>query len=113
MLIAREFTFAAAHRLPSYKGKCENLHGHTYKVRVTVKGEINKEGIAFDFSELKNIVENEIIRFLDHVYLNDIISVPTCENIALWIWEKLKDSLSLYEIRVWESSDTFVILRSG
>jgi len=111
MLISREFSFSAAHNLPSYKGKCEKLHGHTYRVRVTVKGEIGEDGLAFDFVELKEIVESKVISILDHSYLNEIIPVASCENIALWIWQKLKDVLTLYEVRVWESDDTFVSLR--
>ncbi len=113
MLVSREFTFSAAHHLPSYKGKCEKLHGHTYRVRITVKGEVDKDGLAFDFAELKEIVGEKVINVLDHSYLNEIIPVASCENIALWVWQKLKGTLPLYEVRVWESDKTFVSLREG
>ncbi len=111
MLVSREFVFSSAHNLPRYRGKCENLHGHTYRLRITVEGEVDEEGLAFDFRELKEIVNREIIQALDHTYLNEIISPPSCENIALWIWEKLKGILPLKEVRVWESPDTFVTVR--
>ncbi|HEX67593.1 MAG TPA: 6-carboxytetrahydropterin synthase QueD [bacterium] len=113
MLVSREFLLASAHNLPSYRGKCEKIHGHTYKLRITVEGEINEEGLAFDFKKLKEIVEEKVIKILDHTYLNEIIPVPSCENIAIWVWERLKDSLPLVEVRVWESPDTFVTLRIG
>ncbi len=108
MLVSREFSFSAAHNLPSYRGKCEKLHGHTYRIRVTVEGEVNKEGIVFDFAQLKREVEEKVLKVLDHSYLNEIIYPPSAENIALWVWKRLKDSLPLKEVRVYESPDTFV-----
>lgn len=55
MKIAKEFTFDSAHFLKDYHGKCERMHGHTYKMRVTVEGEIQKNGLVMDFSEIKKI----------------------------------------------------------
>lgn len=111
MVLCKEFQFDAAHSLPGYKGKCKNLHGHTYKIRVCIKGPVNKEGFVIDFSELKDIVTKKVLDILDHTYLNDIIKQPTAENTAIWIWAQLKDSLPLHEIWVWETPSSFVIFR--
>ncbi|HEY8540813.1 MAG TPA: 6-carboxytetrahydropterin synthase QueD [Pseudothermotoga sp.] len=116
MFISRDFKFDAAHKLERYHGKCESLHGHTYKLRVTLRGEPNEEGMIIDFLELKDVVKSEILDQLDHSYLNEIIDQPTAENIARWIWNKLKikfmnERYTLYEITVWESEDTFVTYR--
>jgi len=111
MLVTKEFEFDAAHRLINYRGKCENLHGHRWKVQVTLKAPLQKDGIAFDFVELKKIVEEKVIKKLDHTYLNDLLPQPSTENIALWIWERLKEELPLYEVKVWESPTSFVTYR--
>jgi len=111
MLVTKEFEFDAAHRLINYRGKCENLHGHRWKVQVTLKASLQKDGIAFDFVELKKIVEEKVIKKLDHTYLNDLLPQPSTENIALWIWERLKEELPLYEVKVWESPTSFVTYR--
>jgi len=110
MLVSKEFSFDAAHNLINYKGKCERLHGHRWKVRVTVKAPVNKNGIAYDFIKLGSIVKKRVISKLDHTYLNDLLPQPSTENITLWIWEKLK-GLPLYEIKVWESSTSSVTYR--
>ncbi|MBC7189751.1 6-carboxytetrahydropterin synthase QueD [Candidatus Aerophobetes bacterium] len=110
MLVAREFEFDAAHKLVNYKGKCENIHGHRWKIQVVIEAPVGEDGIAFDFVKLKQIVEERVISRLDHTYLNDIFSQPSTENIALWIWDKLKD-LPLYEVKVWESPTSWVIYK--
>jgi len=89
--VTKEFTFDAAHHLTKYYGKCERLHGHTYKLRVTVNGEIQENGMVIDFVILKRIVKKHILKHLDHHNLNEIIENPTAENIAQWIWNKLED----------------------
>ncbi|MGB9711040.1 MAG: 6-carboxytetrahydropterin synthase QueD [Thermodesulfovibrio sp.] len=104
--------FDAAHQLRGYKGKCENIHGHNWKVEVEVIAEnLNEIGIAIDFKELKGITE-EIISRLDHSFINQISPFteinPSSENIARWIYMSLKDKLSkvpvkLYSVTVWES----------
>ncbi|MEN3007650.1 6-carboxytetrahydropterin synthase QueD [Pseudothermotoga sp.] len=116
--LSREFTFDAAHRLESYRGKCENLHGHTYRVRVTVFGDVDEEGMVIDFVELKKIVNEKVLSLLDHKYLNQIIPQPTAENIAKWIWDQLQPVLRtekrrLYEVTVWETADSFVTYRGA
>lgn len=116
MLLTKDFTFDAAHNLINYHGKCERLHGHTYKLRVIVEGTPDSEGMIIDFIELKALVKERILSRLDHSYINEIISQPSAENIALWIWDELEESVkrencSLYEIHVWETADSRVILR--
>lgn len=96
--------FSAAHHLKDYKGKCANIHGHTWKVSVWVKGDenqLNNIGLLWDFNNL-----NKILHELDHNDLNNIINVnPSVENIAKYIYNKIKqDSPHLdFRVRVYES----------
>lgn len=105
-------TFAAAHQLRGYKGKCEQLHGHNWKVQVHVVAEkLNDIDIAIDFHDLKELL-NEVIAPLDHSFLNDIFPFteknPSSENIAKWIYDSLNKKLSNEQVQVsavtvWES----------
>jgi 6-pyruvoyltetrahydropterin/6-carboxytetrahydropterin synthase len=85
-------TFSAGHALRGYKGKCENPHGHNYKVRVTLEGaELDSIGLLFDFVHLKKILHS-VIDGMDHKYLNDqtpfdVIN-PSAENIAQYIYDE-------------------------
>ncbi len=107
-----ETNFSAAHQLRGYKGKCEELHGHNWKVQVHVNAErLNEIDIAIDFHELKNFT-NEIISQLDHKFLNEVFPFternPSSENIARWIYESLKKKINDGNVRVsavtvWES----------
>ncbi len=114
--IEREFWFDAAHRVVDYSGKCENLHGHTYKLVVTVSGDIKSNGMVLDFAILKRIVEEKIINFLDHKYLNDLFENPTTELIASWIYNTLTAELKkldckVYKITLFEGHNNRVIVR--
>ena len=114
MLLKKDFTFDAAHNLVKYHGKCERLHGHTYRMSVTIKGDPDEEGMIADFTDVKKIVEGEIISKFDHAYLNDIFEQPSAENIARFVFEKLDGLLkgpnfSLHEVRIWESPASSVI----
>lgn len=114
--VTKEFTFDAAHNLVKYHGKCEKLHGHTYKFHVTVTGEPDSEDMVIDFIELKKIVKSRVVDLLDHSYLNETISQPTAENIARWIFGQLAEDLKnpryeLYEIKVWETPTSFATYR--
>lgn len=91
MLVTKEFKFDAAHYLTKYHGKCERLHGHTYKLQVTVEGPIQENGLVLDFVVLKNIVKEQVLSKLDHQNLNEIFDNPTSEHIAIWIWHRLVD----------------------
>ena len=111
--VSVEHTFAAGHALRNYRGKCENVHGHNYRVQVLVRGEkLDQTGMLADFVELKRLLR-AISEPLDHVFLNDIepfITVnPSSENLAVYIYEKMRDGLKLdnpvevAEVKVWET----------
>lgn len=113
MFISKDFKFDAAHNLVHYHGKCEKLHGHTYRLRVVLEGTPDSEGMIIDFIELKQIVKDKVISRLDHAYINDIIPQPSAENIAVWIWREIAESVKrenckLYEVHVWETETSCV-----
>ncbi len=111
VLLTKEFTFDSAHKLEWHKGPCKNLHGHTYKLHVTIQGDLDENGIVMDFIDLKEIVTKKVLNLLGHSYLNETIENPTAENIAVWIWEQLKEDLNLYEIKLWETPTSYVVYR--
>ncbi len=94
--------FSAAHALRDYKGKCESLHGHNYEVLVEVLvEELPERGYAYDFREIKNYLK-EILP--DHKNLNEFFSFnPTAENIARWLFEKMRERYKIKACEVWES----------
>lgn len=103
--------FSAAHALRGYKGKCENMHGHNWKVKIAVSGEkLGPEGMLLDFTELKAIADG-ILSELDHRNLNEVLpfdaSNPTAENIAAHIYsetaKRLPQGTELSYVEVWES----------
>jgi len=110
-----ETHFSAAHQLRGYKGECEKLHGHNWKVQVYVIAErLNEIDIAMDFHAIKQITD-EFISLLDHSFLNDIFPFteknPSSENIAKWIYDSLRkklndDNIHLSAVTVWESETT-------
>jgi len=110
-----ETNFSSAHQLRGYKGECEKLHGHNWKVQVHVIAEkLNELDMAIDFHELKDFV-GEVIAPLDHGLLNDLFPFteknPSSENIAKWIFDSLKkkindNNLRLSAVTVWESEIT-------
>jgi len=88
--ITKLFTFDSAHHLIDYNGKCRNIHGHTYKLEITLKGLPDENGLVMDFHDLEAIIENEVLEKVDHKYLNDVFDFnPTCEMIGLWLWEEI------------------------
>ena len=110
MILFKEFTFEAAHKLPLVpkNHKCANLHGHSFKVKICIDGPISKMGWVMDFSELKQICAPYISE-LDHSYLNEIIGLenPTSEKIASWFWDKRKKNLpQLRSIQVMETCNS-------
>ena len=108
-----EETFAAGHALRNYKGKCENVHGHNYRVQVTLEGEeLDATGLLVDFVELKKVL-NRILDTMDHQFLNDVPPFdqlnPSAENMARYIFEELRDGLEgkapgrVAQVRLWET----------
>ena len=88
-----EQTFAAGHALREYKGKCENVHGHNYRVQITVEGErLNRIGLLVDFVELKRVVR-EVVAILDHQFINDLepftVINPSAENMAKYFYDEV------------------------
>ena len=120
--VAVEESFAAGHALRGYRGKCENVHGHNYKVRVVVEGEkLDATGLLFDFAELRRQMK-DIIGELDHRFLNDLPPFteinPTAENIARYFYEQLNGRVAasanearLREVVVFESDTTTATYR--
>ena len=110
MKIAKEFTFDSAHFLKDYKGECEKMHGHTYRIRVVVEGEPKENGLVMDFAELKKIVNEKVVDKWDHAIINDTLEHASVENMCVWAWEQIKPELpGLSEIRIWETSNSFAI----
>ncbi|EKD93626.1 MAG: hypothetical protein ACD_28C00108G0019 [uncultured bacterium] len=97
MLITKIFIFDAAHALTRYYGKCENVHGHTYRLEVTVEGEMDSNGLVIDFVILKRIVQRQILGVLDHQNLNDHFENPSAELVCRWIWDRLFPLASLLQ----------------
>jgi 6-pyruvoyltetrahydropterin/6-carboxytetrahydropterin synthase len=100
-------------------GKCNNPngHGHNYTLEVTVKGEVDgRSGFVIDLKELKEIMNREVLDLLDHRFLNKEIAefstqVPTTENLAVFIWQRLAPKFRaarLHRVRVYETVDLFV-----
>ncbi|MEK6656579.1 MAG: 6-carboxytetrahydropterin synthase QueD [Nitrospirota bacterium] len=105
-------TFASAHQLRGYKGKCENLHGHNWKVEIYIMSELlNEIGLAVDFHDMKR-ESKALLDQLDHKVLNEIFPFteinPSSENIAKWIYEGMSKRMNTEDIWVskvvvWES----------
>ena len=109
MKLSKIFHLDCAHFLPHYKGKCEMMHGHTYKVIVTVEGPVDeKTGLVMDFAEMKEIFMKEVDEKLDHKLLNDVMENPSAENLAVWIWKALENKMPLSKITIYENESSFV-----
>ena len=114
-------TFAAGHALRNYRGKCENVHGHNYRIEVKVQGEqLDSAGLLVDFVELKRVIKG-VIDYLDHQFINDLEPFdkvnPSAENIAKFFHERISGGLrsevpvSVAEVRVWETDTSSALYR--
>jgi 6-pyruvoyltetrahydropterin/6-carboxytetrahydropterin synthase len=112
--VSVEETFSAGHALRGYKGKCENLHGHNYRVQVTLEGpQLDAIGLLIDFTLLKHVVRN-IIKRLDHQFINELEPFtnvnPSAENMAKYFYEEIASQLEdlpagaqVKEVVIWET----------
>ena len=116
--VSVEATFAAAHSLRHYRGKCENVHGHNWRVMVTYHGDsVDKAGMLVDFVEVKKSM-NKVIDYLDHQFINDLKPFdelsPSAENIAKFFFDQMTGDLAgtpaevpcrIAKVKVWETDD--------
>jgi 6-pyruvoyltetrahydropterin/6-carboxytetrahydropterin synthase len=104
--VSVEQTFAAGHALRNYHGKCENVHGHNYRVLVTIQGpQLDSIGLLVDFVEVKKLM-NRVIDRLDHQFINDLAPFdtinPSAENMAKFFYDEISNGLGAGAVRVWE-----------
>ena len=118
--VSVEQTFAAGHALRNYHGKCENVHGHNYKVRITVAGErLDETGLLVDFLEIKRLM-GAAIEYLDHRFINDLAPFdeinPSAENIAKYFYDRVSGGIDtgevrISEVKVWETDTSSAVFR--
>ncbi|HEX8983849.1 MAG TPA: 6-carboxytetrahydropterin synthase QueD [Bryobacteraceae bacterium] len=124
--VSVEETFAAGHALRNYHGKCENVHGHNYRVRIVIEGaELDKAGLLVDFVELKRVLR-AIIEKLDHQFLNDVAPFdrlnPSAENMARYFYEEIaahlgngarENAARVAKVKIWETDTATATYRMG
>lgn len=124
--ITKDFSFEAAHHLLGYDGPCSNIHGHSYKLSVTVSGNVNipksvevaaTDCMVMDFSELKRVVEKCIIHTHDHEDLNLLYFNPTAEVMVQCMFQVIRENLpknvTLERVALWETSSSYAECRRG
>ncbi|NYT01719.1 MAG: 6-carboxytetrahydropterin synthase QueD [Methanosarcinales archaeon] len=116
MKIGLQCEFDAAHRLPSYPGKCARLHGHTYRVEAVLEGPVGDDDMVLDFYRLKGML-SQALEGLDHAHLNEVMQNPTAERIAEHIFSALCSILEseqsparLVSLKLWEGSNKWVMV---
>ncbi len=108
------FRFEAAHTLARHPGKCRNLHGHSYRLDVTVGGPLDGNGVVIDFDRLHEIVDREVVGEWDHRDLNQVLDNPTAELLAHRAWELLTDAgVTLSALGLWETDTSWVELTAS
>jgi len=119
--VSVERTFAAGHALRNYHGKCENVHGHNYRVQITVQGEqLDANGLLVDFLELKRLTD-EVIEYFDHRFINDLVPFdilnPSAENIAKYFYDRVSTGLAkeiptrISAVKIWETDTSSAVYR--
>jgi 6-pyruvoyltetrahydropterin/6-carboxytetrahydropterin synthase len=122
--VSVEETFSSGHALRGYKGKCENTHGHNYRVQVTLEGpQLDNIGLLVDFTHLKEVMRG-VIKRLDHQFINDLEPFttvnPSAENMAKYFYDevsgKLKDlppGAKVTHVIIWETDTSMAKYRPG
>ncbi len=119
--VSVEQTFAAGHALRNYKGSCEDVHGHNFRVRVTVAGEqLDSTGLLVDFLELKSLID-AVVAYLDHKLINDLPPFdkinPSAENLAKYFYDRVSVGVKndvpvrISEVCVWETDTSSAVYR--
>jgi 6-pyruvoyltetrahydropterin/6-carboxytetrahydropterin synthase len=123
-LVSVQETFSSGHALRGYKGKCENLHGHNYRVQVTLEGpQLDYIGLLVDFTHLKEVMRS-IIKRLDHQFINDLEPFttvnPSAENMAKYFYDQVSGKLQnlppgarVSNVVVWETDTAMAQYRPG
>src|SRR2546428_767468 len=118
-IVTKIFHFESAHHLPGHRGKCAHLHGHSYRLEVTIRGPIkdmsgaSDHGMVMDFDDLSGTVKNSVIERLDHRDLNEVTGKHTTDkNLVQWKWTKLNNNVFsqelLYRIRLGKTESGYV-----
>ena len=117
--VSVEETFAAGHALRGYRGKCENVHGHNYRVQLTLEGpQLDAIGLLVDFVEVKRLIHGVVDR-LDHRFINDLapfdVLNPSAENLAKYFYDEISAQLTrsvrLGQVKIWETDITSATYR--
>ncbi|MEN8156416.1 MAG: 6-carboxytetrahydropterin synthase [Bacteroidota bacterium] len=141
--VTKEFDFEMAHALWNYDGVCKNIHGHSYRLFVTLAGTPNEDssdpkfGMVLDFKDLKELVEGPIVDYLDHslvlyrevdqMFLKAVADMyekvhvvdfqPTCENLVLFVVETIRKALQpgleLHSVKLYETATSFAAWYAG
>ncbi len=116
--VSVEETFSAGHALRGYKGKCENVHGHNYRVQITLEGpQLDDIGLLVDFTRVKQVMR-EVIKLLDHQFINDLEPFttvnPSAENMAKYFFEEVSNQLKdlppgvlVKDVVIWETDTAY------
>ena len=118
--VSVEQSFAAGHALRNYRGKCENVHGHNYRVQITVAGEqLDETGLLVDFIEVKRLM-GQAVEYLDHRFINDLPPFdeinPSAENIAKYFYDQVSGGLGaggvrISKVKVWETDTSSAVYK--
>ncbi|HEX7736084.1 MAG TPA: 6-carboxytetrahydropterin synthase QueD [Ktedonobacteraceae bacterium] len=119
VILTKAVQFEAAHQLPGHRGKCAQLHGHSYRLEVSLRGPLKQEagasddGMVMDLQDLSEIIKRTVLARLDHRFLNEVMEErTTAENVAHWIWDALLagglPEPLLYRVKLWETATGWV-----
>jgi queuosine biosynthesis protein QueD len=117
--VSVEQTFAAGHALRNYHGKCENVHGHNYRVEITIAGEqLNSIGLLVDFVEVKRLMSG-VVDYLDHQFINELspfdVINPSAENMAKYFYDEVSRGIPgevrIAQVKIWETDTAAAVYR--